>query len=286
MTQTSSSDTVLDRVLRILSAFDARRRQLTVAELSQLADIPLATTYRLVNQLAKENILTRYPNGNIGLGIRLWELAARSSPAVSLRTAAMPFLDDVQSIFRQHTQLSVLDDHELLVVERLSSRNAAVNQATVATRMPIHTVSMGLVQLAFQPQYIIDDYFALYPEATDMSYPGTGSITDTLAKIKRDGFAMLDGMLDDGTTGAADRKSTRLNSSHVAISYAVFCLKKKNNGVRTNSACGTAVARVEYFDDHSSHAANREFDVPATDETTRLVHGRVVEGRGRSGSRF
>src|SRR5690625_6347421 len=27
-----------------------------------------------------------------------------------------------------------------------------------------------------------------------------------------------------------DRKSTRLNSSHVAISYAVFCLKKKING--------------------------------------------------------
>src|SRR5439155_22869287 len=26
-----------------------------------------------------------------------------------------------------------------------------------------------------------------------------------------------------------DRKSTRLNSSHVAIAYAVFCLKKKNN---------------------------------------------------------
>src|SRR5690625_6364083 len=26
-----------------------------------------------------------------------------------------------------------------------------------------------------------------------------------------------------------DRKSTRLNSSHVAISYAVFCLKKRNN---------------------------------------------------------
>src|SRR5690349_23429305 len=29
-----------------------------------------------------------------------------------------------------------------------------------------------------------------------------------------------------------DRKSTRLNSSHVEISYAVFCLKKKNNVVR------------------------------------------------------
>src|SRR5690606_41342507 len=30
-----------------------------------------------------------------------------------------------------------------------------------------------------------------------------------------------------GMTGEGDRKSTRLNSSHVKISYAVFCLKKK-----------------------------------------------------------
>src|SRR5438034_2494070 len=29
-----------------------------------------------------------------------------------------------------------------------------------------------------------------------------------------------------------DRKSTRLNSSHTVISYAVFCLKKKNNKTR------------------------------------------------------
>src|SRR5256885_11035224 len=29
--------------------------------------------------------------------------------------------------------------------------------------------------------------------------------------------------------GKLDRKSTRLNSSHLVISYAVFCLKKKNN---------------------------------------------------------
>src|SRR5690242_21005923 len=28
-----------------------------------------------------------------------------------------------------------------------------------------------------------------------------------------------------------DRKSTRLNSSHMSISYAVFCLKKKNDGL-------------------------------------------------------
>src|SRR2546430_14374560 len=36
---------------------------------------------------------------------------------------------------------------------------------------------------------------------------------------------------EEGRNGAAktDRKSTRLNSSHSQISYAVFCLKKKNH---------------------------------------------------------
>src|SRR5207249_10653095 len=33
-----------------------------------------------------------------------------------------------------------------------------------------------------------------------------------------------------------DRKSTRLNSSHVSISYAVFCLKKKTNTILAHSA--------------------------------------------------
>src|SRR5690625_5705183 len=35
------------------------------------------------------------------------------------------------------------------------------------------------------------------------------------------------------STEKIDRKSTRLNSSHVAISYAVFCLKKKNKKTLT-----------------------------------------------------
>src|SRR5437879_9385532 len=34
-----------------------------------------------------------------------------------------------------------------------------------------------------------------------------------------------------GSTRRTDRKSTRLNSSHRCISYAVFCLKKKKDGI-------------------------------------------------------
>src|SRR5438045_9542660 len=39
----------------------------------------------------------------------------------------------------------------------------------------------------------------------------------------------VDGSFDHEILCISDRKSTRLNSSHLGISYAVFCLKKKKN---------------------------------------------------------
>src|SRR5207253_8689156 len=53
-----------------------------------------------------------------------------------------------------------------------------------------------------------------------------------------------------------DRKSTRLNSSHVAISYAVFCLKKKKTRRRItplhlplihHNLCGRPISQTENF---------------------------------------
>src|SRR5256885_5561698 len=43
-----------------------------------------------------------------------------------------------------------------------------------------------------------------------------------------------------GHDGLPDRKSTRLNSSHLVISYAVFCLKKKKIVDRANHARNAA----------------------------------------------
>src|SRR5258705_1510134 len=56
----------------------------------------------------------------------------------------------------------------------------------------------------------------------------------TLFRSKQQGFTLLEIMLVVsiiviilGVAVSLDRKSTRLNSSHLGISYAVFCLKKK-----------------------------------------------------------
>src|SRR2546428_9542538 len=59
-----------------------------------------------------------------------------------------------------------------------------------------------------------------------------------------------DGSATQMQSGAADRKSTRLNSSHDQISYAVFCLKKKKLTITTDllsiihALCGTTAPTI------------------------------------------
>src|SRR5690625_3914846 len=66
-------------------------------------------------------------------------------------------------------------------------------------------------------------------ELVAKGYPQIDAVDDDIQHLPL-AVAVQRHAVDDGVDIAAaaeDRKSTRLNSSHVAISYAVFCLKKK-----------------------------------------------------------
>src|SRR5690625_4661316 len=61
-----------------------------------------------------------------------------------------------------------------------------------------------------------------------LAIDGTGSIIIIELKKHKTPRDVVAQAIDYAAWVEQDRKSTRLNSSHVAISYAVFCLKKKN----------------------------------------------------------
>src|SRR2546426_4031075 len=60
-------------------------------------------------------------------------------------------------------------------------------------------------------------------------FPYTTLFRSTLAKLSppRTATGLVRDVVVPSPSSASDRKSTRLNSSHLVISYAVFCLKKK-----------------------------------------------------------
>src|SRR5438309_8631672 len=65
---------------------------------------------------------------------------------------------------------------------------------------------------------------------TRTGYAHTDDISlQNLEEAARQARAIADRAGVSGAVAVLDRKSTRLNSSHSSISYAVFCLKKKTN---------------------------------------------------------
>src|SRR5438876_2484560 len=69
------------------------------------------------------------------------------------------------------------------------------------------------------------EYVATAEEYTAQYYEGASTLYGP-------GEAAMFGRTLARLTASVDRKSTRLNSSHPSISYAVFCLKKKNKNNR------------------------------------------------------
>src|SRR5437870_8613248 len=68
------------------------------------------------------------------------------------------------------------------------------------------------------------------PPTTSTLFPYTTLFRSLVQVLERRDQSLPVGARSGGSLASSvDRKSTRLNSSHVAISYAVFCLKKKND---------------------------------------------------------
>src|SRR2546427_5250360 len=129
------------------------------------------------------------------------------APGLAALEAALAELGDVYVLAPEREQSAcghALTLHRPLRVDRLGERRFAVNGT------PSDCVNLGVLGfLAERPVLVVAGVNHGTNLGDDVTYSGTVSA------------AM------EGTLLGVDRKSTRLNSSHSQISYAVFCLKKK-----------------------------------------------------------
>src|SRR3712207_7908476 len=88
------------------------------------------------------------------------------------------------------------------------------------------------------PRSTLFPYTTLFRSCAEMAPGGLHSEARKRDIVERSGATMEDitlpagapaGLQESTMCAALDRKSTRLNSSHANISYAVFCLKKKKH---------------------------------------------------------
>lgn len=195
---------MLARAVRIFEVFSSTHRALTVTEIARRSDLHLATASRLIAELVRHGLLARTADGRVRIGMRLWELAQRASPALPLREAAMPYLEDLHAVVGHHVQLGILDGTEVLFVERLSAPNAVINITQIAGRLPLHASSSGLVLLAFSGPGLRDEILARpLTRYTQRTMTDPARLREVLADVRRDGHVVTNGHIHRDATGIA-----------------------------------------------------------------------------------
>jgi len=246
----ATGDAMIERVVRILDAFDAGATDLTPAAIARRAGLPPSTAHRIVGELAGAGLLERDEDGRYRIGMRLWELTTRGSRALALRQAALPHMERVQAATREHTQLGVLDQDAVLIIERLSSPEAGSNVATIAGRLPLHASSSGLVLLAFGRQ-------ALRDRVLGAPLPAVGPLTITdpvvlrrrLETVRQAGHAILAGSIESVSTGIAVPVVDRAGRTVAALSAIVphgWTRERATLDLLTTAASGISHAIADY----------------------------------------
>lgn len=219
MANSLSGDSVVDRVVRVISAFPEGVSSLQLSEVAARAGLPLTTAHRLVRQLAAHGLLETGEGGTVRLGIRLWELVNRASPTLAIRQAAMPFMEDIQQVLNQNVNLAVLDGWEALFVERLSRRGSVANRAKVAGRMPVHVSSVGLALMAYQDKTVQAQFLDQFDDPAGKVT--AEQVRSLLSEVALHGFAQLAGAVDPETWGIAVPVLNRRQRAVAALGVVV-----------------------------------------------------------------
>ncbi|WP_214403501.1 IclR family transcriptional regulator [Pseudonocardia lacus] len=204
MARVATGESVLSRAVRILAVFGPDERALRVSDIAARTGLHVATASRLVAEMVQLGLLGREDDRRVRVGVRLWELASRASPTLSLREAAMPFLEDLHAVVGHHAQLGVRDGTDVLFVERLSAPGAVVNYTRIAGRLPLHASSSGLVLLAHAPHELQERVLAApLARFTPHTICTPSRLRRTLADVRRTGHASCPGFIHEQALGVA-----------------------------------------------------------------------------------
>lgn len=204
MANSPTGDSVTDRLVRVLETFTPTRTVQTASDIGRRAGLPPSSAHRIVSELVDAGLLERDDDRRIRIGVRLWELATRSSQALRLRQVAMPTMERVQARIREHTQLAILEQDEALFLERLSSPTSGANITRIAGRLPLHASSSGLALLAFGDDALRERVLTgPLPPLTPETITDPAALRRKIAEIRTVGHVVARGSIELVSTGVA-----------------------------------------------------------------------------------
>ena len=191
----------LDRAINLLEMLVRSENGMGVTELSRELDLHKSTVFRLLDTLKYRGYVEKNDdNQNYIIGIKLFELGSRVLNDIDSRNRVRPYLEELKEKTDETVHLGILDDGEIIYVDKVESNATIRMYSQVGRRVPVHSTSLGKVILAHLPEERVREII----EHKGLPEEGKNTITDPdeliehLKKVKEQGYAVDDEEQEEG----------------------------------------------------------------------------------------
>jgi IclR family pca regulon transcriptional regulator len=140
----------LEKGLSLLSLFSQLGPQLSLSELAKASIMGLGTATRYVQTLMELGYLSRDPiTKKYRLAPKILSLGFSLLKDMDLRARVTPYLGEITREFGVGSQCAILDETEIVYVERFRARSLVALDLTIGSRIPAYCTALGRAILAF-----------------------------------------------------------------------------------------------------------------------------------------
>ena len=180
--------------LAVLEAFSVEKPELGVTELSHTLGLGKSTVHRLLASLAARGYVRKNPQSErYCMGFKAFEVGSLAAGRGSIRDVVAPFLRHLMLASKETVHLGVLDEWDVVYIDKIESHQPLQMFSRVGRRAPLHCTALGKALLAFQPGELVDRFLRRRLKSyTPSTLTDPGGLRLELERIRSDGHALDD----------------------------------------------------------------------------------------------
>lgn len=217
----------LERGLAVLRVFNMDRPVMRLSEVAEATQLSPAVARRCLYTLERLGYVAKRDRQYM-LRPEVLSFGWAYMSSMNLENLVLSHLQVVRDETGDSSSMAVRSGSDILYVAHASTQRPFRVAANVGTKLPIHATSLGRVLLAFQPDEVIDRYFAsaTLKKFTENTIIREDALRASLQSIKQTGFATAKDELDFGI---------------ISVSVPIF---DSNRNIKAAINCSTSTTRV------------------------------------------
>lgn len=183
------------RAVQVLEILAGSHTGFSLADLSRQTGIPKSSLFRILLTLEKASIVQLDRARNIyNLGMKLIDWGTRALDKIDLKTVTHPHLVRMANETRESYYVAILDDYEVIIIDRADTPDIWSMVARLGARSPVHATASGQILIAEAPEDVFNTVITRkgLKRFTPRTLTSVARLKDRLKEIRRTGFTIAD----------------------------------------------------------------------------------------------